>query len=107
MARVFAACATAVVTAVLTVASAQTPTFKAGTDLVTFGVTVLDKHGGVVTDLTANDFEIIEEGQKQSIRVFARGDGDAAPPTHVGLLYDSSASMGDDIQLSRSAAIKF
>jgi Ca-activated chloride channel homolog len=30
-----------------------------------------------------------------------------APATHVGLLYDSSGSMGEDIELSRSAAVRF
>lgn len=86
----------------------QTPLFRAQTDLVTFGVTVLDRRGNLVTDLTADDFEIVEEGRRQGIRLFARGDRqETAPPTHVGLLYDSSGSMGEDIELSRSAAVKF
>src|SRR5918993_4345880 len=89
-------------------AVAQQPTFRAVIDLVNFGVTVTDRRGNYITDLTADDFEITEEGQKQSLTFFARGDQqESAPEMHVGLLFDTSGSMGQDIQLSRSAAVKF
>jgi Ca-activated chloride channel homolog len=88
--------------------AAQQPTFRTEIDLVNFGVTVTDRKGNYITDLTRADFEIIEEGQNQTLRVFARGDEiEAAPEMHVGLLFDTSGSMGMDIQLSRSAAVKF
>ena len=88
--------------------SAQQPTFRTDIDLISFGVTVSDRKGNYITDLTADDFEIIEEGQRQTIKVFARGDDtETAPEMHVGLLFDTSGSMGQDIQLSRSAAVKF
>ena len=88
--------------------SAQQPTFRAEIDLISFGVTVTDRRGNYITDLTPDDFEIVEEGQKQTVRFFARGDEiDTAPAMHVGLLFDTSGSMGMDIQLSRSAAVKF
>lgn len=91
-----------------TPASAQQPTFRAEIDLVNFGVTVTDRRGNYITDLTPAEFEIIEEGQKQTVTFFARGDQvESAPEMHVGLLFDTSGSMGQDIQLSRSAAIKF
>jgi Ca-activated chloride channel family protein len=93
---------------VIAPASAQQPTFRAEIDLVNFGVTVTDRRGNHITDLTSADFEIIEEGQKQTVTFFARGDQvESAPEMHVGLLFDTSGSMGQDIQLSRSAAIKF
>jgi Ca-activated chloride channel homolog len=86
----------------------QQPTFRTDIDLISFGVTVADRKGNHITDLTRDDFEIIEEGQKQTVRVFARGDEiESAPEMHVGLLFDTSGSMGQDIQLSRSAAVKF
>jgi Ca-activated chloride channel family protein len=89
-------------------ASAQQPTFRAEIDLVNFGVTVTDRRGNYITDLTPAEFEITEEGQKQTVTFFARGDQvESAPEMHVGLLFDTSGSMGQDIQLSRSAAIKF
>ncbi len=88
--------------------SAQQPTFRAEIDLVNFGVTVTDRRGNHITDLTPADFEITEEGQKQTVSFFARGDQlESAPEMHVGLLFDTSGSMGQDIQLARSAAVKF
>jgi Ca-activated chloride channel homolog len=87
---------------------AQLPVFRTGIDLVTFGVIVSDKSGSLISDLKADDFEILEEGQKQTIKYFARGDAnDSAPELHLGLLFDTSGSMGEDIKLSRSAAVKF
>lgn len=83
--------------------------FKSGVDLVNFGVTVVDRKGSLITDLNANDFEIYEEGKKQTITYFGRGDGtdETLPPLHVGALFDTSGSMEQDMDLSRSAAIKF
>jgi len=87
---------------------AQTPTFHTGIDLATFGVTVVDRKGEYLTNLNLEDFEILEDGQKQAIKYFARGTDIAnGPEMHVGLLFDTSGSMTDDIKLSRSAAVKF
>jgi VWFA-related protein len=86
----------------------QQPTFRAETDVVSFGVTVTDRRGNFVTDLTTDDFEIVEDGRSQTLQYFARGDSvDAAPIVHVGLLFDTSGSMLQDIQLARTAAIRF
>ena len=72
------------------------------------GVTVTDRRGTYVSDLSRDDFEIVEDGRKQTITYFARGDeSTSAPPLHVGLLFDTSGSMGEDIKLSRSAAVRF
>lgn len=97
----------ALLLAVPVAAEAQVPTFRAGVDLVSFGVTVTDRRGNFITDLTAEDFEIVEEGAQQSLKVFARGDQADGLDMHVGLLFDTSGSMGEDLRLSRSAAIKF
>ena len=86
----------------------QQPTFRAGIDVVNFGVTVTDRRGGFITDLDIDDFEILEDGKKQTATYFARGDqATAAPPLHIGLLFDTSGSMGEDIKLARSAAVRF
>lgn len=37
----------------------------------------------------------------------AFGDGDTAPPLHLGLMLDVSGSMQSDLKLAQSAAIKF
>jgi Ca-activated chloride channel family protein len=88
--------------------AAQQPTFRARTDLVTVGVTVTDRRGNFPGDLAVGDFEVFEDGVRQSLTHFARGDqADSAPELHVGLLFDTSGSMDQDIALARSAAIKF
>ena len=89
-------------------AGGQQATFRAGIDLVRLGVTVTDRRGEFIGDLTADDFEVLEDGRRQALTHFARGDENGtAPPLHLGLLFDTSGSMGADIQLSRSAAVKF
>src|SRR5512132_1845192 len=87
---------------------AQGPMFRSGIDLVNFGVTVMDKKGSLVTTLTKDDFEVIEDGKPQTILEFVRGDAtEAAPELHLGLLLDTSGSMDEDMKLARSASIKF
>jgi Ca-activated chloride channel family protein len=82
--------------------------FRSGVDLASFGVTVVDRKGGLVTDLTRDDFEVREDGELQTITLFARGDAvESAPPLRLGLLFDTSGSMEESIGFSRSAAIKF
>ncbi|PYR32084.1 MAG: hypothetical protein DMF92_03290 [Acidobacteria bacterium] len=89
----------------------QVPVFRAGIELVNVGVTVADKKGSLVTDLTDNDFEIYEDGKKQTIRYFAAGDPTGpdhpGPEMHLGLLLDVSESMGEDIKFTQTASIKF
>ena len=82
--------------------------FRAETDLVSFGVTVTDKRGTFLTDLTAEDFELLEDGKPQTLKYFIRGnETDAAPELHVGIMFDTSGSMTADISTARTAAIKF
>ena len=106
--RAFVMFVTALLALGVTAITAQTPTFRTAIDLATFGVTVVDKKGEYLADLSAEDFEIVEDGQKQTLKYFARGtDIENGPEMHVGLLFDTSASMTDDIKLSRSSAVKF
>jgi Ca-activated chloride channel homolog len=91
------------------------PTFRSGVDMVYFGVTVVDKKGSYLTDLGAGDFEVYEDGQKQTLRFFVPCDaqpgrsGSAIPPSelHLGALLDISGSMQADMGFAPSAAIKF
>ena len=87
----------------------QVPAFRTSVDLVNLSVTVTDRKGGLVGDLTADDFEIYEEGKKQTIRYFAPGDPEAPnqPEMHLGLLLDVSESMGEDLSFTKTASIKF
>ncbi|MEW5980798.1 MAG: VWA domain-containing protein [Acidobacteriota bacterium] len=82
--------------------------FRSQVDLVSFGVTVVDRKGGLVSDLTAEDFDLVEDGARQSLSLFARGNrAESRPDLHLGLLFDTSGSMDDDIHFARGAAIKF
>ena len=98
----------ALTASVTLVAELAQPTFRAGVDLVTFGVTAMDKKGNLLTDLTQADFEVFEDGKPQDVRYFTRGLGEGeSAAAHVGLMLDTSASMETDLKLARSAAIKF
>ena len=90
-------------------AAGQAPVFRGRVDLVNMGVTVTDRKGGIVGDLTAHDFHIVENGREQTISYFSAGDVSEgeAPALHLGVLLDVSRSMADDIGFVRTAAIKF
>ena len=81
--------------------------FRSAVDLVHFGVVVTDKHGTPILGLKAENFEIVEEGTPQTIKFFAGGEPDSAPPLHLGFMIDNSGSMVQDIADVRTAAIKF
>ena len=92
-----------------TEAAAQRPVFSSGIDLVHVGVTIIDDDGNLVTDLTADDFEVLEDGQTQEIRYFSVGlesDADVIP-LHLGLLFDMSESMDRSERFQKTAAIRF
>ena len=85
------------------------PVFRSGIDIVHFGVTVLDEQGNLVPDLTADDFEVYEDGDRQTISYFTEGiKADAETMAlHLGLLFDTSVSMEQDAEFAKTAAIKF
>jgi Ca-activated chloride channel homolog len=58
-------------------------------DLVVLHATVLDQKGRTVSDLREQDFEVYEDGVRQSIRLFRHED----IPVTVGLVVDHSGSM--------------
>ena len=88
---------------------AQEPLFTGRIDLVQVGVTVVGRDGTPLTMFTRDDFEVYEDGELQQIRYFARGlaeDADTVS-THLGVLFDASASMERDAGFAKTAAIKF
>jgi VWFA-related protein len=57
-----------------------TPVFRSGVDLVLVDVVVRDRTGSVVKGLTADDFELLEDGVRQQIRTFAFEEITTAAP---------------------------
>jgi len=89
-------------------AARQQPVFRAETAAVKVGVTVRDRSGAPITDLDQANFTVVEDGRTQTVTYFARGDQEhGAVQTHIGLLLDTSGSMGADIDLARKAAVRF
>jgi Ca-activated chloride channel family protein len=87
--------------------AAQQASFRGRVDLVTMAVTVTDSRGQLVTDLTRDQFEILEDGRPQTLRLFAVGDAEPGEtPLHLGIMLDVSESMDRDLPFVRSASIK-
>lgn len=82
---------------------AQQSTFKSGARTVAVYATVADKDGRLVPDLTADDFEIKDEGKPQPITVFSN---DVQPITVV-VMIDRSGSMRGNVGLVQAAAQAF
>ena len=93
---------------------AQQGRFRSGIDLVYVPVMVMDRQGNFISDLQADDFEVFENGQRQNVTVFLRGDTFHSQSSatnslnlRLGLLFDTSGSMFEDMGLACSAAIRF
>ncbi len=71
------------------VPAAESLRFSVEVDLVVLQATVRDRRGHLVSDLREGDFELYEDGVRQSIRVFRHED----VPVTVGLVIDHSGSM--------------
>lgn len=61
------------------VQSAGQPTFRTGVEVIEAAVSVTDANGRPVRDLTADDFEISEDGRRQTITAFAHVDTPLEP----------------------------
>ena len=67
-------------------AQQPTPTFRSGTRLIVQDVTVKDKDGKPVEGLTANDFVVTEDGERQTVSFVAyqKIDPEADAPAVAG-----------------------
>jgi Ca-activated chloride channel family protein len=86
------------------------PTFGVGLDLVNVVVTARDEQGNLVTDLGLEDFEVFENGRPQRIAVFGRAHEaghDDVLALDLGMLFDTSQSMLDQLRLTKEAAVRF
>ncbi len=89
-----------------TVASNDQPvaTLKVQAREVLLPVTVRDKKGALVANLTAADFTLSEDGRPQTIKSFSRQSN---LPFRLGLLVDTSRSVSSAMDSERKAAGKF
>jgi Ca-activated chloride channel family protein len=98
---------TAAFIALYTLSAPAQFSYKTGIDVAGFAVTAVNREGGTISNLKADDFDVREDGVPQSVTYFVTGGDEGAVPLHVGLLFDTSESMDKDLAFSRNAAIKF
>jgi VWFA-related protein len=84
-------------------AQQPTPNIRVDTSLVLIPVSVNDPLNRPVTGLEKENFRLFDDRVEQSITQFAMDD----EPVAVGLVFDTSGSMGDKLKTSRMAARQF
>ncbi|MCG6924783.1 MAG: VWA domain-containing protein [Acidobacteria bacterium] len=91
-------------------ATQDAPVFEVGLEIVNVTVTVKDQDGNLVSDLPVEDFVVTEDGREQTLELFAP----ASDPTereelalNLGMLFDTSESMRENLELSQASAVRF
>ncbi len=77
--------------------------FRAGVEMVSLNVTVMDQQSHYLTDLDTTDFLVYENGTKQEVSYFNR----TTLPIALSLLIDTSASMEQRMAATQDAAVGF
>jgi len=72
-------------------------------DLVLINAVVTDEHGTPVPNLDQGRFRLLEDGHEETIKYCMGQDG----PVSIGLVLDTSRSMGDTLDAVKKAAIRF
>jgi VWFA-related protein len=81
----------------------RTANIRVDTSLVQINVTVTDPLNRFVKGLEQENFRLFEEKIEQTIAQFSTEDA----PLSIGLVFDTSGSMGAKLQSSRKAATEF
>lgn len=95
------AMATLLAVAGVVVAQQENAIFRSDIRIVVCHVTVIDKSGHLVTNLTKDGFTVYENKIKQEIRSFKRED----LPVSLGLVIDNSGSMRNKIDQVKAASV--
>jgi hypothetical protein len=82
----------------------STPKISVDVKTVSVPVTVHDKHGKIISNLTKEDFVVEEDGRPQTVNYFAR---EKDLPLRLGLLVDTSLSQRRVLGEERSASYSF
>lgn len=88
---------------VLVAAGAQQTQFQSTVHTVSIHATVVDAQGRVVTNLQRDDFEVYDEGRRQTLTLFDNG----IQPITVVVMLDRSGSVRAHFDLVRDAAKAF
>jgi Ca-activated chloride channel homolog len=82
--------------------AAQEQRFRGGVDLVSLNVTVMEGTK-YIADLEEQDFEVYEDGTRQTVSFFSR----VQQPIALAILLDTSASMNERLSTAQEAAVGF
>jgi VWFA-related protein len=77
--------------------------FGVGTTLILVPVSVTDSSNRIVLGLEKQDFQVFEDGTEQKISQFSGEDA----PISVGIIVDTSGSIGEKLDRSREAVSQF
>ena len=81
----------------------HTKPIRVDVDLVLVPVTITDPMNRLVTGLEKENFNLLDNGEKQSIQYFSNEDA----PISLGVIFDMSGSMANKIEKSRDAVVQF
>src|SRR5262245_21528013 len=84
-------------------ASSSKANIRVDSTLVLIPVTVTDPMNRFVTGLEKENFKVFEDKQEQQVTAFSSED----VPLSIGVLFDSSSSMGSKLEKSRLAVAQF
>ena len=85
-------------------AQQEEPTFSTEVKVVNVLATVRNKKGALISDLSKDDFTVLENGRAQTIRYFAR---ESDLPLTLGILIDTSMSQRRVVEDERAASYRF
>ncbi len=79
-------------------------TLKRDVNVVNLFFNVKDKNGGLIPDLTKDDFQVFEDGKPQTIKYFSK---EADQPLTLGILIDSSVSQMNVLPMEKDVGYDF
>jgi VWFA-related protein len=85
-------------------AQEEEPTFRTEVKVVNVLATVRNKKGEFISDLSKDDFTLLEDGRPQTIRYFSR---QTDLPLTLGLMIDTSMSQTRVMEAERAASYRF
>jgi len=87
-----------------TAADHSAETLKVNVDVVQLFFNVKDKKGGLIPNLTKNDFDLFEDGKPQTIKYFTT---ESDLPLTLGILIDSSGSQQRVLPMEKEVGANF